>query len=271
MVAQSHQCPPGAPSILTRAVPLGSVSESRTKRACDVAFGCALVPFVFPVILVLWAIVRLTSPGPGFYSQVRVGRGSELYRIYKIRTMANNCEAKTGVQWASKGDARVTPVGRVLRKLHLDELPQLWNVIRGDMSLVGPRPERPEFVVPLSAEIEGYPERHRVRPGVTGLAQIQLPADSSLESVQTKLVLDRYYVENGNFGLDLRIMLGTVVYLCGLSYARVRRAVWLPNPLAECETPPPAEIETLLRGDPVTSARESSLAESDISSCGGAQ
>jgi hypothetical protein len=127
----------------------------------------------------------------------------------------------------------VTPVGRVLRKLHLDELPQLFNVLRGDMSLVGPRPERPEFVGPLSDAIPGYAERHRVRPGVTGLAQIQLPPDTDVESVRRKLVLDRCYARRCGLWLDLRILLGTALYLAGFSYDRVRRLARLPNPLAD--------------------------------------
>ncbi|QJW98046.1 sugar transferase [Frigoriglobus tundricola] len=209
----------------------GPVRPDRLKRAIDVGTGLGLLIGALPVVLAIWALVRATSPGPGFYSQVRVGRGGRPFWIYKIRTMTVNCEAGSGAKWATKGDTRVTPVGRVLRKLHLDELPQLWNVLRGDMSLVGPRPERPEFVVPLSAEVAGYPERHRVRPGVTGLAQIQLPADTDLASVRRKVVLDRHYVEFGTLWLDLRIALGTLVYLLGFSYARVRRLLALPNPL----------------------------------------
>src|SRR5213078_1616461 len=115
-----------------------------------------------------WVLVRLTSAGPGFYSQVRVGRGGRPYRIYKIRTMYHNCEAVSGVRWSTKNDPRVTPVGGVLRQLHLDELPQLWNVLVGDMSLVGPRPERPEFVAELTKQIPYYGQRHALRPGITG-------------------------------------------------------------------------------------------------------
>jgi lipopolysaccharide/colanic/teichoic acid biosynthesis glycosyltransferase len=218
----------------------GPIRADRFKRACDLLFGVVLLFAVAPVVLATWAVVKATSAGPGFYSQVRVGRGGRPYRIFKIRTMTHNCEAGSGAKWATKGDARITPVGRVLRKLHLDELPQVWNVLRGDMSLVGPRPERPEFVVPLSAEIEGYPERLRVRPGVTGLAQIQLPPDTDIESVRKKLVLDRHYVEHVGLWLDLRIMLGTVVYLVGFSYAQVRRLLGLPNPLVK--TAPAGEV-----------------------------
>ncbi len=147
--------------------------------------------------------------------------------------MYSNCEAISGVAWSTKRDPRITTIGRIFRKLHIDELPQLLNVIRGDMSLVGPRPERPEFVGPLSEKIPYYTERLLVRPGVTGLAQIQLPADTSIESVRTKLVLDRCYVKKGSAWLDLRIMLGTVIYLVGFSYAKVRKLTCLPNPLID--------------------------------------
>jgi len=229
MVAQN--CPSLTVPVPTNShQPQGPIRPDRFKRACDLTLGLGLLIVTLPLIFAIWAFVRATSSGPGFYSQVRVGRGGRTYRIYKIRTMTHNCEAGSGAKWATKGDSRVTPVGRVLRKLHLDEMPQLWNVIRGDMSLVGPRPERPEFVVPLSAEVEGYLERLCVRPGVTGLAQIQLPADTDVESVRKKLVFDRYYVENANLWLDLRIMLGTVAYLLGFSYVTVRRLMRLPKP-----------------------------------------
>ena len=226
---------PGTDSLPSR----GPICENCGKRLLDLAVALCMATVALPLIAVMWVLVRATSPGPGFYSQVRVGRGGSRYRIYKIRTMRNNCEAGTGAQWAKKGDSRVTRIGSVLRKLHLDELPQLWNVLRGDMSLVGPRPERPEFVGPLSDTVQGYTERLRVRPGVTGLAQIRLPADSDLESVRLKVVLDHHYVENATLWLDLRILMGTVVYLIGFPYPLVRRAVLLPNPLAnEIPMPP---------------------------------
>ena len=207
------------------------VGSDRLKRICDLVIGTVLFIVALPVIAGTWLAIRLTSSGPGFYSQVRVGRDGRHYRIYKIRTMQHNCERQAGAQWCQTRDPRVTPLGKVLRKLHLDELPQLWNVLRGDMSLVGPRPERPEFVVPLSAEIPGYMHRHLVRPGVTGLAQIQLPADTSVASVRTKLVLDRLYVTDQTLWLDFRILVGTVVYLLGCKYGTVRWLMRLPNPL----------------------------------------
>lgn len=208
-----------------------SIQGDRLKRAFDLTLGIGLFVSTVPVMLIIWFAVRLTSAGPGFYSQLRVGRHGRHYLIYKIRTMYHDCERHTGAQWCMHRDPRVTALGRILRKLHLDELPQLWNVLRGDMSLVGPRPERPEFVGPLSVQIPGYAERHLVRPGVTGLAQIQLPADMTIECVQKKLVLDRKYVSDRTLWLDIRIVIGTAVYICGCTYGTVRWLMRLPNPL----------------------------------------
>jgi lipopolysaccharide/colanic/teichoic acid biosynthesis glycosyltransferase len=190
-----------------------------------------------PVLAFAWVLVRLTSAGPGFYSQSRIGRFGEPFEILKLRTMFHRCEAQSGAVWAKLNDPRITPVGHVLRKLHVDELPQLLNILRGDMSLVGPRPERPEFVCVLSEVIPGYADRLRVRPGLTGLAQIQLPPDTDFESVRRKIVLDRLYLERRGLGFDLRLLAGTAIYLCGLSYAGVRRVVRLPNPLANLADP----------------------------------
>jgi lipopolysaccharide/colanic/teichoic acid biosynthesis glycosyltransferase len=218
--------------------PALSIEESRSdrgKRLFDMTVAVGISVVALPVIAVAWFVVRFTSSGPGFYSQIRVGKNGRHYRIYKIRTMYHNCEAGTGAAWCVKADKRVTPVGRILRKLHIDELPQLLNVLRGDMSLVGPRPERPEFVGPLSVAVPGYADRLAVRPGVTGLAQIQLPPDTELESVRKKLVLDQRYVAYCSLWLDFRIILGTAVYLLGFSYPTVRKLFRLPNPLVEVE------------------------------------
>lgn len=231
MVAPKPAAPPARGGSIIVQYDTSVCRSDRLKRMTDLVVGIVLFAGTLPLIGFAWIAVRLTSAGPGFYSQVRVGRNGRNYRIYKIRTMQQDCERRSGAQWCLKSDPRITPLGRILRKLHLDELPQLWNVLRGDMSLVGPRPERPEFVSPLSAEIDGYSERHLVRPGVTGLSQIQLPADTSVESVRTKLVLDRCYVADRSLWLDIRIMVGTALYLCGCSYATVGRLLWLPNPL----------------------------------------
>ena len=206
--------------------------SDRLKRSCDVLISLAISIVAIPIIAVAWVFVRLTSSGPGFYSQLRVGLNGRVFRIFKIRTMYHNCEAVSGAKWCTQNDLRITFVGRLLRKSHIDELPQLLNVLRGDMSLVGPRPERPEFVGLLAAKISGYTERLAVRPGVTGLAQIQLPPDTDIDSVRRKLMFDECYVRTGSIWLDIRIILGTVVYLLGFPYPAVRKAVLLPNPLA---------------------------------------
>ena len=167
-----------------------------------------LVP-ALPVMGILIAIVRLTSRGPGLFKQTRMGKNGKYFTMYKIRTMANNAEDQTGPVWASVSDPRVSPVGRVLRKLHLDELPQLFNVLKREMSLVGPRPERPEFVHVLAEKIPGYRGRLRAKPGVTGLAQLNLPPDSDMDSVRRKLVLDLEYLQQATLFLDIRIILCT--------------------------------------------------------------
>ncbi len=143
--------------------------------------------------------------------------------------MTHDCERLTGPQWAKAGDARVTPFGRFLRRSHLDELPQLWNVVRGEMSLVGPRPERPEFVAKLEPIVPGYRKRMRVRPGITGLAQIQLPADRDLDDVRRKVECDIYYIGQVNALLDLKIVLGTVLTVLNTPFEQTRRMLRLPG------------------------------------------
>jgi lipopolysaccharide/colanic/teichoic acid biosynthesis glycosyltransferase len=160
----------------------------------------------WPVLLAAIVLVRLTSRGPALYSQIRLGFAGKPFRIYKIRTMVHDCERASGPRWSTAGDLRVLPVGRVLRRTHIDELPQLWNVLRGDMSLVGPRPERPEFVPQLEKVLPGYRERLAVAPGLAGLAQVYLPPDTDLESVRRKLAFDLYYVRARSSWLDFRIL-----------------------------------------------------------------
>jgi lipopolysaccharide/colanic/teichoic acid biosynthesis glycosyltransferase len=200
------------------------------KRCLDLVVTALLIPFAVPIIAVAYVSVRLTSRGPGFYAQTRVGRFGQPYEIYKLRSMYHNCELTSGPRWCTPGDNRVTPVGRWIRKLHVDELPQLWNIFTGAMSLVGPRPERPEFVAPLQTKIPGYVNRLAVRPGLTGLAQVQLPPDNGLESVKAKTVLDLYYVNNCSLWLDMRILFGTVAYVLGMSFSAIRVAAGLPKP-----------------------------------------
>jgi lipopolysaccharide/colanic/teichoic acid biosynthesis glycosyltransferase len=191
-------------------------------------FALLLAIVAVPVVALAALAVKLTSRGPVFYTQTRVGRGGRTFTIYKLRSMVDNCESLTGPRWSMPGDPRVTPVGWFLRKSHLDELPQLLNVLRGEMSLIGPRPERPEFIPTLEREVPGYRQRLSVRPGVTGLAQLQLPPDSDVDSVRLKLVHDLYYVENVSPWLDLRLLLCTACYAFGVPFRVFGRVFGVP-------------------------------------------
>ena len=166
-----------------------------------------------PLMLGLAFLVKLTSPGPAFYAQTRLGLRGRTFRIYKIRTMRHNAELLSGPVWAAKRDARITPLGRILRDTHLDELPQLINVLVGEMSLVGPRPERPEIADKIDAQVPSYRQRLSVRPGVTGLAQMLHPADDPSDpmmvGVRQKLAHDLVYIRQLSLMLDLRIWIST--------------------------------------------------------------
>ncbi len=185
----------------------------RRKAIFDGVLAALLLVPGLPIIAFLVLLVRLTSRGPGIYAQVRLGEGGRKFMLYKIRTMRHKAEADSGAVWTQPGDPRVTRVGRVLRKFHLDELPQLFNVLKGEMSLIGPRPERPEFAHVLTEVIPGYLDRLAVRPGVTGLAQLNLAPDSDLLSVRRKLVLDCEYIRRAGPWLDVRLFLGTLLRL----------------------------------------------------------
>lgn len=199
------------------------------KVSLDVCFALLLLVLTAPLMILAALAVKLGSHGPIFYSQVRVGRGGRLYWIYKLRTMYHDCESISGAKWSTAGDPRITAVGRFLRRTHIDELPQLWNVLRGDMSLVGPRPERPEFVPQLAQAIGGYRDRLLVRPGVTGLAQVQLPADTDLNSVRRKLAFDLYYIQNAGMFLDLRLIMATGFHAIGMPFALTGKLFFVPT------------------------------------------
>jgi lipopolysaccharide/colanic/teichoic acid biosynthesis glycosyltransferase len=188
-----------------------------------------LLTLTAPVIVLAAVLVRLTSRGPALYKQTRLGLNGREYTIYKLRSMYSECEKHSGPLWCAKGDARITPVGRFIRRTHIDELPQLWNILRGDMSLIGPRPERPEFLAKLEASIPRYKERLRVRPGVTGLAQVQLPPDADLHDVRRKQAYDLYYIAAMNPWLDLRILLSTPLKVCGVPYTALRTIFFMPT------------------------------------------
>ncbi|HBI43175.1 MAG TPA: hypothetical protein DDY78_10015 [Planctomycetales bacterium] len=196
-----------------------------------VEFVASLVLLVLaaPIILATALLVKLTSRGPAFYSQTRLGRGGRAFTLYKTRTMAHDCEKGSGARWSTPGDPRITRVGAFLRKTHLDELPQLWNVLRGDMSLVGPRPERPEFIPALERALPHYRDRLAVRPGVTGLAQVQLPPDTDLDSVRRKLAYDLYYIRHLNGWLDFRLIACTALHMVGVPFYTLNRWFSLPS------------------------------------------
>lgn len=209
----------------TPVVPIVDSGFFWLKSAFDRLLALLLLIPMLPVIGIIVLLVRVTSKGPGIYQQKRVGKGGRIFTMYKIRSMRMDAECKTGPTWAGVvRDPRVTPLGFWLRRLHLDELPQLFNVLWGEMSLVGPRPERPEFVSILADQIPGYLDRLAIAPGITGLAQINLPPDTDLDSVRRKLALDCEYICIASWLLDLRILVSTALRMFGIRHGR---AVWL--------------------------------------------
>jgi sugar transferase (PEP-CTERM system associated) len=182
-----------------------------SKRLLDVFCATAGLLIGAPVMAFVALAVRLSSAGPIFYHQQRVGRAGRLFMVHKFRTMRVNAEAETGPVWAAKaGDPRVTPVGAFLRRSRLDEMPQLWNVLVGEMSFVGPRPERPEFVADLTRQVPYYEQRHSVRPGITGWAQVKYTYGASVEDALEKLQYDLFYIKNLSIPLDLYIIVQTI-------------------------------------------------------------
>ena len=175
-------------------------------------FSVALIGLIFalPILPFVALAVIFSSPGPIFYSQERVGKGGRIFRCHKFRTMRKDAEADTGATWAADNDPRITRVGKFLRASRLDEIPQLWCVLVGDMHFVGPRPERPEFVEQLSRQIPYYGVRHTVRPGITGWAQVQYKYGNTIEDAREKLQYDLFYIKNASIGLDFWIAFQTV-------------------------------------------------------------
>lgn len=207
---------PDAPAMV--GIPTSTNPYIPWKSAIERMTAAILLVPGLPLMALLILLVRLTSKGPGIYKQVRVGFGGAEYTMYKIRTMSADAESKTGAVWTQSCDPRITRFGQLLRSLHLDEIPQLFNVLKGEMSLIGPRPERPEFVTVLAQQIPGYANRLAVRPGITGLAQINLPPDSDLDSVRRKQVLDLEYIDTCGLWLDVRIIASTFLRMFGLRH-----------------------------------------------------
>jgi sugar transferase (PEP-CTERM system associated) len=180
------------------------------KRAIDVGVASFGLLLTLPVMAIVALLIRITSPGPALFKQQRVGVNGTIFTLYKFRSMKANAEARTGAVWATPDDQRITPVGRFLRRTRLDELPQFWNVLRGDMSLVGPRTERPEFVSDLTRKIPFYGQRHVVKPGLTGWAQVHYSYGASVDDAFQKLQYDLFYVKNLSIGLDLFVIFKTI-------------------------------------------------------------
>jgi sugar transferase (PEP-CTERM system associated) len=185
-------------------------SLEAAKRALDIVMSLIGIVLTAPIMLMVAALVRITSPGPVIYQQQRVGKNGRVFTLYKFRSMRNDAEKHTGAVWATAGDTRVTPIGRFHRKARLDELPQFWNVLRGDMSFVGPRPERPFFVAQLAEQVPFYEQRHALKPGITGWAQVKYRYGASLEDSLEKLRYDLYYVKHLSLPFDVTILFDTV-------------------------------------------------------------
>lgn len=232
----------GAPSA-RQAVGISDALLQKRLRNSQIMAALLMIPGL-PIIAVCALLVRLTSKGNPIYSQERVGLDGRIFTIYKIRSMTLNAEAGTGAVWARQGDPRVTFIGRILRFSHLDELPQLFNILRGDMCINGPRPERPEFVTDLAGRIPRYTERLLLHPGVTGLAQVRAPADSDLQTVRNKLALDLAYVQNlgHRAAFDFRILCATVLKMVGIHRTFAAKLFGL-------DRIPPVVIETVTESE----------------------
>jgi exopolysaccharide biosynthesis polyprenyl glycosylphosphotransferase len=196
--------------VLPVSQPAGYRLYCAARRACEVALALLGLSSMLWLVPLVWLANLLISPGDLFYRQERVGKGGKTFQILKFRSMVMDAEKESGVVWARKGDARITPVGRLLRKTRLDEIPQFWNVLKGDMSLIGPRPERPEFVAQLAQEIPFYRVRHAVKPGITGWAQVKYRYGASVQDALIKLQYDLYYIKHQGLYLDLQVLLKSV-------------------------------------------------------------
>lgn len=198
----------GAAGILVRFV---RRSFDKFKRVLDIILSIIGIVFASPVLFIAAILVRLESRGPVIYKQNRVGKGGSVFKIFKLRTMYYGAESSTGAVWAKKDDPRITSIGRLLRKTHVDEIPQLLNVLNGEMSIVGPRPERPELVRDLKELVLDYEKRLLVKPGITGLAQVRHKYDETIEDVKKKIKYDLLYIKKMCLLGDLRILANTFI------------------------------------------------------------
>lgn len=220
-------------------------SYTRVKPTVDWLLALAMTAVASPVLLIIAGAIAVLHGRPIFYWQTRVGKSGKTFSIVKFRTMRTDAENRSGAVWCNRDDDRITWLGRYLRASHLDELPQLWNILRGDMSLIGPRPERPEFVEHLSEEIPCYEDRHQVRPGITGLAQIKQGYDGSINDVRRKVEFDLDYIESVTFLQDLQILAMTIPYVTNeVASLLVRR---LQGMRSTPETAPRLAASSLIR------------------------
>jgi exopolysaccharide biosynthesis polyprenyl glycosylphosphotransferase len=196
------------------------LQNSPARRMVDIAVSALAAVALAPVMAIVALAIKLDTPGPVFYRQVRVGEGGRRFTIIKFRSMRTDAESTGAPQWAAESDPRITRVGRFIRRCRIDELPQLWNVARGEMALVGPRPERPELVAEIARQLPFYEPRHLVRPGITGWAQVYAPYAASVEETLEKLSYDLYYVKHQSFATDAGIMLSTLGVMAGGRGAR---------------------------------------------------
>lgn len=221
------------------------------KAAADYMAAILILIAAAPIMALVAGAVALTSPGPVIYSQVRLGKNGTPFRIYKFRTMRHRCEAGTGPVWSVANDPRATSIGGFLRSTHLDELPQLWNVLRGEMSLVGPRPERPEIATKIERVLPSFRDRLSVRPGLSGLSQVLMPPDADIHTVQNKLAHDLEYIRCLGPMLDLRIAFATVLSVAGF---RPVIASWLVRDFVCFPTLPMSSAREL---EPMTASASS--------------
>jgi len=187
-----------------------STFTDKLKRIIDIFFSILILVLSSPLLLVVAFLINLGSAGGVIYSQNRVGLNGKVFKVFKLRSMRANAE-KNGVEWSKENDPRITKIGKFIRATRIDEIPQCWNVLKGDMSLIGPRPERPEFTTILSERIPYYDLRHLVKPGLSGWAQVMYPYGSSEEDALKKLEYDLYYIKNQSFSLEVGIFLRTVM------------------------------------------------------------
>ena len=179
------------------------------KRVIDILISILAIIVLSPLFLLMAILIKITSSGPVIFTQMRVGRNGRLFKIFKFRTMHSNAEDKTGPVWAAENDSRLIPCGRFLRKTHIDEIPQFFNVLRGEMSVIGPRPERPEFVSQFKQEICDYEKRLAVKPGITGMAQVWHKYDETIRDVRKKIKYDLLYIKKYCLWTDILILLRT--------------------------------------------------------------